>query len=244
MSDLLELASKRRPPNRLRWDKIQKRFPGMSRTAIRIKLSRLGYSQPQLPWDPAEDRILLLGWGELSPRVLKKKLKRRSRVAIHLRAMVHGLSSGPPQGFVTIKFLSLDPSWGFGYCETLRMVQWAEKILNRSFIQHFNYSSRIPGRPGVPCVSLDEIREAKVAGMWTKSETPPDASKRLGVAVQRIRTWLIYEGETTPPSDRDHRQVYRGLPGFYDDLYGKYMTSSRRFIPHPPSDLESTAVGP
>lgn len=216
----------------LNWKAIFKRFPNRSQHAVYKQMNVHGMCNP-LTWSAEEDRVLRDRWGEVTMGTLRKALPGRTKNAIYERAQRLGLRAGVPQGLVSVKSLSEDPSWGYDYYKTLNLLK-AHGVQVRGF----SYAGN--GRGGVRCVDPHEAREA--ADAWEKriadervgKETPKEAAKRVGVREHTIRNWLTLEG-LMPPVSASTKRKFFATPDVFDRIAAKYRVSRRKRSECPPT---------
>ena len=202
----------------LDWNAIREKLPDRSKNSIYRQMTDNGWVRGKA-WTPEEDRTLRALWGEDGTAALLKKLPHRGATALYNRATFLGLRGGAPQGFVSIKSLSEDPSWGYPYYKTVEIIRAAGLRLH-----YFNYSSKDVGKKrGIAYVEEDEAIEA--ASLWEKSwagkERVLDAAKRLKIRVMTLRTWVTEDG-LVPPKAEGKKQHFWALPEVYDDVVARH----------------------
>ena len=215
--DLWEITYRTDGQRELNWEKLRTRFPNRTKYSIYKQLCHGGMCLDR-GWSPSEDAILRDNWGEVGIKTLSSKLPNRTRESIYFRGSRLGLRAGTPQGYVSIKSLSMDPKWGFNYATTVKMMERAGVR-----VRTFNYAGK---KRGVLCVETDESMRA--AKMWSGSEKVIVAAKRLKVSPNTLSHWLTLEG-LIPPMDSGRKRTYRGAPEVFDRVVAKY-----RSMPHPP----------
>ena len=212
--DLWEVTHRKGGKRELNWAKIHARFPERSKQSIYKQICHGGRSLDR-GWSPIEDAIVRDNWGEVGIKTLSLKLPNRTRESIYFRGSRLGLHAGTPQGYVSIKSLSVDPKWGFSYATTVKMMEQSGVR-----IRTFNYSGM---KRGVLCVETDEsIRAAK---MWSETEKVIIAAKRLKVSPNTLSHWLTVEG-LLPPMVSGRKRTYRGAPEVFDRVVAKYRPES------------------
>lgn len=213
----------------LDWKKLHERFPNRSDYSIYKKIQLIGIGRPR-SWSSREDEILRLNWNDMSVKLLRRYLPGRTRIAVYERARKLGLSAGTPQGMVSVKALSEDPSWGYDYYKTLRILKSASVG-----IRSFGYTGK---KRGVRYVELDEAHQAaaewerRVAEERVGKETPKEAAARLRLREGTLRNWLSYEG-LMPPKRREVKRKFWALPEVFDRVYEKYrggLTRPKRIV--------------
>jgi hypothetical protein len=225
VEDLRRITRRTNKKRCLDWKAIAKRFPDRSRAAIYKQMHIHGMCN-SLAWSAEEDRVLRDRWGEVTMVTLRKSLPGRTRNGIYERAQKLGLKAGVPQGLVSVKSLSEDPSWGYDYYKTLKILE-----AHGARVRAFSYAGK--GVGGVKCVDPHDAREAAEA--WEKriadervgKETPKEAAKRLGVREETMRGWLTLEGLMPPVSGSTKRRFF-APPDVFDRVYGKYRVSRRK----------------
>jgi hypothetical protein len=223
LEDLQRLAEKRRNLH-LDWAAIRKRFPNRSVHAIYKQLWANGWCQSR-SWSTREDETLRQYWNDSSLSTLKKRLPGRTRPAIYERASKLGLRAGTPQGMVSVKSLSEEPSWGYDYYKTLKMMEAAGVR-----VRTFSYAGK---KQGVRYVEIDEVRRAaeewerKIADQRVGKETVKEAALRMHVRETTLREWLTLEG-LMPPKDRKTKRKFWAAPDLYDRVAEKYRVSRPR----------------
>ena len=219
LRDLEDLRrfSLNRKSRHLDWKAIRKRFPNRSTASIYKKLWAQGWCRAQT-WTPKEDEVLRLYWNDSSLRTLKDRLPGRTRNAIYERACRLGLRAGTPQGMVSVKSLAKDPSWGYDYYKTLKMLETAGVR-----VRNFSYSGK---KVGVRYVEVDEARRAaeewerRIADERVGKETVKEAAIRLGIREESLRNWVRAEG-LLPPTAPGRKYKFWALPEVYDRIATK-----------------------
>lgn len=164
-------------------------------------------------------------WGSYGVSSLKKRLPGRTRIGIYERARKLGLNAGTPQGMVSVKSLSDDPSWGYDYYKTLRILSEGGVM-----VRSFSYAGK---KRGVRYVDVDEARSAaedwerRIAEQRLGKETPKEAALRLQVRESTLRSWLTQDG-LMPKKEPGRKYKFWALPEVYDRLLEKYKLPSRR----------------
>jgi len=227
----LERLSHREDGKTLNWDALHARFPNRTRGSISTKMSRLGLAESPL-WTPAEDKILLDGWNEVTARTLGRMLPGRSMQSRYDRARKLGLRAGAPQGMVSVKSLSQDPQWGYDYYTTLRILKFGEVV-----VKSRNYSMPHSRSRGVRYVDRDDAVEAAEA--WEKQrsrvETVMQAAHRIGMMSRTLWQWLTLE-RLVPPKSKDSGsggRRFTALPEVYDRVNRKYRVRRLSTDPNP-----------
>ena len=239
LADLQRLTAKRVRNRSFNWKAIFKRFPHRTKAAVYKQMRVNGWTDPAL-WTPEEDQVLLDGWNDQSMRLMRQALPNRTRQAIYERAHTLGLRAGPPQGMVSVKSLSDDPSWGYDYYKNLRILKFASVQVRR-----FSYAGK---RDGVRYVDIDDARDAAVA--WERhiadervgKETTKEAAKRIGVRENTLRAWVTLEG-LLPPSDPSTKRRFFALPELFDRIAAKYQSPAER-MPAERSSMRTLGTPP
>ena len=141
-------------------------------------------------WTPAEDKVLLMYWPDVTWRVLRAKLGGRKRLAIWRRVGVLGLPRGVPQGFVSVADAArsqlVDRAWLAAFCEAKGVP--LRRVLGRT---------RRHVRPR-RYVDLELVRE-KLAPYFAHRDRPDvesisAAARARGVHHCTLTAWLLKAG--------------------------------------------------
>ena len=125
---------------------------------------------------------------------------------------------------VSVKSLSEDPSWGYDYYKTLKLIAAAGVPVRR-----FGYAGK---RSGVRYVEVDEVRRAaeewekRIADQRVGKETVKEAAKRLQIREATLRAWVRLEGLLPPTSELGRKHRLWELPEVYDRVVAKYRQPS------------------
>lgn len=219
------LAEGGRQEKGLNWKAITKRFPKLSKWSVTQQIRKLGLCYTKDKWSDEDKALLRSLWlSSSSTKTLLSKFPNRTKLAIYDQATSMGLYAGPPQGFVSIRSLALDPKWGFGYVATL-------SILRRCGVRVTRYNhcggNKARSTPGIVCV--DQVAALEAVESWMKMEEVKPASQRLGVTDKRLWRWLELENKVSPKGDGKRR--VRFPPEVYDYLYAKYSSEGGTSLP-------------
>lgn len=137
------------------------------------------------PWTPAEDKVLLLEWGEVSPRVLKAKLRGRSWSGIYNRAIkVLHLPYGFPQGTVSIK----EAARRLGYANAKSVAALAVRQSVAIRLHPTPPTLELKRNPH-RCVDWQDIHDAYLREANT-TETIKEGALRHGLVDVTLARWL------------------------------------------------------
>lgn len=148
------------------------------------------------------------GWGIWREHTLLRQLPGRTAEEIHDQAqkkMGLRLPLRIPRQMVAVSALARNPSWGFSYYPTLRILKWDHAAIHR-------YGSR--GK-GVPYVAMGDADRAMKR--WLRSEPVSVAADRMGEDPRVVWKWLLDRG-LVRPSQRGNMRFFRHDPEFYDTI--------------------------
>lgn len=165
---------------------IAARLPGRSVVAIFHRWRKLGLRKNRR-WTRADDRQLMLLWGSCSLAATARRLG-RTTVTTYWRAQKLGLGLGCPRGY---EYLSAAAKrTGFDTATLRTVLRWAgvhvEKVLCR----------RVSGTWRRHYVNPDRVDQA--VSEWLATETPEQASRRIGISTEIIVNRLRASGLPLP----------------------------------------------
>ena len=126
---------------------------------------------------------------------------------------------------MSIHSLAGDPSWGYDYYATLRLLEASGVAVKRL---HYNHSSR--GK-GVRYVDKDDALLAAAKWEATRKvelterqgkESVYEAAVRLKIRTSNLRKWLTLEGVLPPPSKKSPTPFF-AEPDFFNQLYARHQ---------------------
>lgn len=194
--------------SKVKWKKVLKLLKGRTRGAILMRASKIGVQARAPHWTTEEDRILVVHWGELTPRALQKHLPLRSWIGISKRAAELDLGGNIPQGWVTgaeacrragISKELLDKLAVWGNVTVKKYIGTGKQPAKR---QHF-----------WQIYEWDGVVEA--LERWLKTETTEAASVRIGITRDRLARMVIRELNNPYPG------YYRAEPEWFDAVVAK-----------------------
>jgi hypothetical protein len=162
-----------------------------------------------LPWTAAEDKVLLLEWGEVCPRVLRSKLPGRSWCAIYCHATRElRLPSGLPQG--TVALTAAATRLGFADPGYIRRLAARHGVEIR---RHPHPPDLGPRRQPRRCIDWQDILDAYLSET-NATETIHAAARRHGIHNVTLWRWLVADGVPTSglrgrPSHIDRETIDR-----------------------------------
>jgi phage antirepressor YoqD-like protein len=185
-------------------------------TAIRVRACRLGVVRSGR-WSAQEKSTLIEMWHEYTERAIRHALRGRTWRAIRVKARELGLSSGVPQGYVSL----CDAAERIGYdIKTLR------KILDQSGVRiHRRYTDTRPGKGQRYYRHYVEIDDAiDAVAKHSEIETVRAAAIARGIHRNKLQSWLIAEGAI---EKRQGNRPHRIPSEIIDRVVAKYRPQSR-----------------